>query len=330
MNKPNRFVSAMSKTSGSGDFAPDQAELDKFVAGAAVGALTAEPQRKTHVPQQASQSSGTFLISHDLLISNPYDARQYRGQDKHQEMRAMLASDGQKHAIQITRANKDGKHIVIDGHRRWLGNDANGVKQSKAEINWDIDPDDSLQLYWLSYSLNMSNEPHRDYDNGLMWGRLIAEGKTTLEEVATKAGKAKSTVSQMICYYKLSPETLSIIEQDPDKFPYSIAYQIYRLVANDKLAEAFKLTKAYSEAPTGLRAVQSKVEAILSDATKTRQRKGSITRAEFGLRGGGTGRIVAFDDGTLEVHFESLDRETQELLQQKIQAVLDSEIEQDN
>jgi ParB family transcriptional regulator, chromosome partitioning protein len=152
-------------------------------------------------PEVVTKTTSVSRIPLEDIIPNPNQPRQDFDQ---QAINDLSESLKQHDIIQPLTVKQlpSGKYKLIAGERRWRAAKLAGIKDVPVYIR-EADDKEVLELALLE---NLQRENLNAIEIGLSYQRLMDECSMTQEEVATRMGMDRSTVSNYIRMLKLPPD----------------------------------------------------------------------------------------------------------------------------
>jgi len=254
-------------------------------------------------------------ISLDLVLDNPFNARQIYDPDVIKERAASIATHGQRvPALACEDWNHPGKYILIDGHYRKRAIQAAG----KTEIECLIEPITSdLELYRLSFLLNAERNAQSSLDNALAWRRLLEEKKVPSEEALVElTGLSWGTVNKTLALLKLPDSAVGRVREQPAKFGVAVGYELYLFAKAASEEEVLALMDRIIDQDMSSR----EVEALRKKAHDKPARKPKEVSRQYKIRSGAAqiGFIKEWDSGKVAFEVRLLDQRDRDALVEEL------------
>jgi ParB family chromosome partitioning protein len=156
---------------------------------------------------------------------NPFNARFFYDPNVVKEYAASIATRGQQiPASAIAHPEMAGHYILIDGHYRKRALAAAGHQTIDLIVGSD---GGALEMYRLSYLLNVERNSQTALDNAFAWRRLIDERLALNEgEVATHLGISAATVNKTLSLLRLPQSAIDKMRESPKKFGVFTGYEL--------------------------------------------------------------------------------------------------------
>jgi ParB family chromosome partitioning protein len=144
----------------------------------------------------------------DLISANP---RQPRGRFDEETLRALAASLAERGVLQpvLVRPRPGGSYELLAGERRWRAARLAGLETIPALVR-ERDDAESLELAVIE---NMAREDLNPVDEARACAALVEELGLTREQIASRTGRARSSVSNLIRLLDLPDDVLEALEQ---------------------------------------------------------------------------------------------------------------------
>jgi len=303
-------------------FAAAEAAMERAPGGlagpfpASRGALASTFSAESATPSsQISENRTLKKISLDLVLDNPFNARQIYNPDVIKERAASIATHGQRvPALACEDWNHPGKYILIDGHYRKRAIQAAG----KTEIECLIEPITSdLELYRLSFLLNAERNAQSSLDNALAWRRLLDEKKVPSEEALVElTGLSWGTVNKTLALLKLPDSAVGRVREQPAKFGVAVGYELYLFAKAASEEEVLALMDRIIDQDMSSR----EVEALRKKTHDKPARKPKEVSRQYKIRSGAAqiGFIKEWDSGKVAFEVRLLDQRDRDALVEEL------------
>lgn len=174
----------------------------KNALGRGLGALLDDShQIQPMISAGESPSAGTHFISVDCIEGNPFQPRTDFDQTRLSELADSIKVHGVIQPVTVRKlSNKN--YQLISGERRWQAASLAGLKEVPAFVR----KADDQQMLEMALIENIQRENLNAIEVGLSYQRLISECNLKQEELGTRVGKNRSTVTNYIRLLKLPPD----------------------------------------------------------------------------------------------------------------------------
>ncbi len=161
------------------------------------------PSTGTLKSEVVAKNTSISRVALSEIIPNPRQPRQDFDQKAIEELAQSMRQHDIIQPLTVTPLS-NGKYKLIAGERRWRAAKLAGLKDVPVYIR-EADDKQVLELALLE---NLQRENLNAIEIGLGYQRLIDECAMTQEEVATRMGMDRSTVSNYIRMLKLPPDII--------------------------------------------------------------------------------------------------------------------------
>jgi len=178
--------------------------------GRGLGALLNPSFSKENISEKVTLSESEIKnddgISADILVKipvanivpNPYQPRANFNRTTLDELKKSILQNGLIQPITVRR--KDGKYELISGERRLRASKEIGVKEIPAYV---IKVDTKEAMVALSLIENIQRDELNPIEVAIAYRQLMEECNLSQEEIASKVGKERSTITNTIRLLKL-------------------------------------------------------------------------------------------------------------------------------
>jgi ParB/RepB/Spo0J family partition protein len=168
----------------------------------------------------------------DLIDHNPQNSRTRYTEDQVAQMwDEIQRSDGIQLVpiiLMVSEVDKD-RYWCIDGMTRVLALKKGGRTTAKAVIRGSIGP---LERYVASFMTNNAHRKTSDYDDGIVWSRMLADGTMVLEDIKKLVGADRSPhISRILSIGKLTGEIQEFISTNHDKVTSNFYWRLHKLMS---------------------------------------------------------------------------------------------------
>ena len=179
----------------------------------------------------ADSSGKTYVkVAVGKVHDNPVNARFIYDQTKVKEMGEKIKADGQQvAALAMPHPDKPGEYILIDGHYRKRGIIFAGV----GEIELDVRSEEhsQLEMYRLSYKLNVERSSQTAMDNAMAWRLLQELGLVENEaQIAELVEMSPANVSKTLALLNIPEPVAERMREHPERFGLSTGYEVAMMV----------------------------------------------------------------------------------------------------
>lgn len=183
--------------------------------GRGLGALIREPDPQpanvtgfpgATLPQAAPTSAGPQLIDIDLIEPSPYQPRTHFGEEALAELAQSIQVSG---IIQpLVLRPMGGRYQLLAGERRWRAAQRAGLSRVPAVLR-EVSDEAALEITLVE---NIQREDLNAVEEARAYERLMTEFHLTQEEIATRTGKDRATISNATRLLRLEKPILEMIE----------------------------------------------------------------------------------------------------------------------
>lgn len=162
------------------------------------------------VTEVASPGESVRKIAIDKLITNPDQPRKSFDQKMLKELADSIKQHGIIQPIVVTPHTKQGTYRIVAGERRYRASILAGVEKLPAIIR------DHKALEELEIALveNVQRVDLSPLEQAVSIVRLHDQFSMSFKDIATKLGKAETTISNMIRLLQLPPEAVKAMQQN--------------------------------------------------------------------------------------------------------------------
>jgi len=143
----------------------------------------------------------------DALKPGKYQPRTRMQQDALQELADSIKAQGIMQPVLVRRMDRDGKHEIIAGERRWRAAMLAGLIEMPALVR-DV-PDQSAAA--LSLIENIQREDLNPLEEAQGFKRLIDDFGLTHEQVAAAVGRSRSAVTNLLRLTQLAAQVQDLL-----------------------------------------------------------------------------------------------------------------------
>lgn len=223
----------------------------------------------------------------DAIEANPYQPRTDFDEQALEELAQSIRTHGIIQPLTLRRLH-EGKYQLIAGERRWRAAQKAGLRSVPAYIRLA----DDQGMLEMAIVENIQRADLNPMEMAFSLQRLIDECKLTHEELSTRVGKQRSTVSNFLRLLKLPPQIQDALRRDQISMGHAkalagleeISSQLMvlgEILAKDlSVRETEKLVAQYQQKPTSKSSAPAKTKSKSADITRIEQQ----LRARLGVR----------------------------------------------
>ncbi len=184
--------------------------------GRGLGALIREPESETANITGSSATSlagavapapaGPHLIDIDLIEPSPFQPRTHFAEQALAELAQSIRVSGIIQPLVLRRVGS--RYELLAGERRWRAAQRAGLSRVPAIVR-EVSDEAALEITLVE---NIQREDLNAIEEARAYERLMTEFHLTQEEVATKTGKDRATISNATRLLRLEKNILEMIE----------------------------------------------------------------------------------------------------------------------
>jgi ParB family chromosome partitioning protein len=202
--------------------------------------------------------AGLEFVPLDLIDENPYNARAIYLPERVKEISESLLAHGQK--VPGLATVRNGRYVLIAGHYRFRALRANQAAKMSLLVQGNVT---DRELFELSHLENDKRTPSSTLDNALSWRKLLNDKVYDSGlQLAEKLGLSEASVSKTLKVLECSEMLLDEIQSAPDKFPFSVLYELYLYEQAGDVHLALLMAKRVISGEVGRKEIQSAREAL--------------------------------------------------------------------
>jgi ParB family chromosome partitioning protein len=218
------------------------------------------PQRPASATPAVSDTSGKPLeIPLDKIERNPYQTRSHFNEAQLDELAQSIAASGVVQPIVVKRLTGD-NYQLITGERRWLASRKAGKNTIPAIIR-QVSDEQALEMTIIE---NLQRADLNPMEQARAYQRLSSEFKMTQEQMATRTGKERASVSNFLRLLRLPEGVQQRVEAGDLSFGHARA--LLSLDSPETITAAAQKVLALS---FSVRQTESYVQGILNPEKKT-------------------------------------------------------------
>jgi len=241
-----------------------------------------QPQHSTHDPKRRALGKGlesllpgrpttpvtpalpdTFgkplEIPLEQIVRNPYQTRSHFDQAKLDELAQSIAASGVVQPIVVKRLSEN-HYQLLTGERRWLAS-AKANKKTIPAIIRQVSDEQALEMTIVE---NLQRADLNPMEQARAYQRLSSEFKMTQEQMATRTGKERASVSNFLRLLKLPEPVQHQVETGNLTFGHAKA--LLSLDSAEAITAAAKKALSLS---FSVRQTESYVQGLLNPEQKT-------------------------------------------------------------
>lgn len=207
------------------------------------------------------------LIDVSLIDANPFAPREIYTSQMLLTRAEELRTQGQHDPIHVIPHPVDaGRFMIADGWTRVQACQLHQALPSlRAQVYLDMTP---LQAGWFGYESNEGREAASDYDRGMFYAKLLAEGESQTS-VAERVGISKTALTMFLSFHRLPDEVHAIITENPKKFSYKATYEISRIYEKAGVRKALAVAIKFAAEDLPLKWLLNQTQAVLHPTKST-------------------------------------------------------------
>jgi ParB family chromosome partitioning protein len=254
--------------------------------GLARGYPSFDPERNYRVGDRVA-------IPLELIAENPLNPRVFFNSEKSSLVQSLKES-GQLVPVMVYPCGPDGKFVLKSGHRRAKALQALGRPYIKAEIV--AQGENVLDEFVQARAINVEQQEQSVLDDCVSFKKLLeAQVVKSQYQLSVAVGIPETTLSKYISIAGLPAEVLDAMAEDPDKFRFSMAYQVHQAYARwSDTPRVLELIHKIRQEGYSTREVEEMLQKGASEVSARKLRSSPLARTKFSRMG--TGELKAFDD----------------------------------
>lgn len=143
------------------------------------------------------------------IFPNPKQPRTYFDEDALEELADSIRALGVIQPVTL-RKEKDGKHIIISGERRWRASQLAGLETIPAYIR----EADDQNLHEMALVENIQRQDLNAIEVAISMQRLLDECNLTQDTLSSRIGKKRSTIANYMRLLKLPAEVQAAVRDE--------------------------------------------------------------------------------------------------------------------
>ena len=181
--------------------------MARHALGKGLSALIREPEPEVKPAPPAAKTAGPVEVDIDLIDPNPFQPRTHFAGLALEELAESIRRTGLLQPIVLRPVGA--RYQLIAGERRWRAAQRAGLHRIPAVFR-DVPDEVALEMTLVE---NLQREDLNPIEQARAFERLMTEFHLTQEEVATRAGKERSTVANMLRLLMLDPPIVELLEE---------------------------------------------------------------------------------------------------------------------
>ena len=225
---------------------PTQNDPKRRALGRGLESLLPQKQVAPSISAAIEPTGQPLEISCDQIDRNPFQTRTHFDEDRLEELAQSIRSSGVVQPI-IVRATSSGRYQLITGERRLLASQ----KAGKATIPAFVRVASDEQAMEMTIVENLQRADLNPMEQARAYQRLSQQFQMTQEQMASRTGKDRASVSNFLRLLRLPDETQSSVEAGVLSFGH--ARTLLALESPDRIRAASAKIIALSMSAGGLR-----------------------------------------------------------------------------
>jgi len=218
------------------------------------------PPPVVKVAEPEKPTGKAFEIGVELIDRNPFQTRTNFDQEKLAELANSIAASGVVQPI-VVRAGKDGRYTLITGERRLLASKKAGLATIPAVVR-EVS---NVQAMEMTIVENLQRADLNPMEQAKAYQRLSQEFQMTQEQMATRTGKDRASVSNFLRLLKLPESVQKNVEAGELSFGHARA--LLALESAEAISVAAQKVLALH---LSVRGTESLVQGLLNPETKVK------------------------------------------------------------
>lgn len=205
---------------------------------------------------------------------NRKQARKHFDEKALTELASSISAHGLLEPI-VVRRKENGYYEIIAGERRWRAARMAGLSELPALLRELSDEDAAL----LSLIENLQREDLNPVEEARGYRDLIDTFSLTQEEAASRVGKSRSDVANLLRLLRLPQSVLALVEAG--EFSYGHARALLPLAEKYEEKDLLAFAKRVSEGGHSVRQTEAMVRGLLKDAPADQSPTNDPVRTEY-------------------------------------------------
>ena len=189
---------------------------------------------------------------------NPYQTRAAFDEAKLKELAASITASGVVQPI-VVREIGEGKYQLIMGERRWRASQIAGKPTIPAIVR-QVSNEQAMEMTIIE---NLQREDLNPMEQARAYARLSREFNLTQEQMATRTGKDRASVTNFLRLLKLPGEVQAMVEAGDLTFGHARA-----LLALDNVPDLLMVTNRILQSGLSVRQTETYIKDLLNPETK--------------------------------------------------------------
>ncbi len=241
--------------------------------GRGLSALLSDNQ--TDLPENGRPSDGGLLLLHLSDIEpNRKQARRRFDESALAELSDSIAQHGLLEPI-VVRRKENGYYEIIAGERRWRASRMAGLNEIPALVRELDDREAAL----LSLIENLQRENLNPVEEASGYRDLMEQFSLTQEEAATRVGKSRAAVANLLRLFKLPQSVLALVENG--QLSYGHARALLPLAERTEEQALLRIAERVAESGQSVRQTEAMVKSLLAAPQQTEKDADDPVQADY-------------------------------------------------
>ena len=166
------------------------------------------PGRPAAAPAPIATATAGREVALELIDPNPYQTRRHINEDALKELADSIRTSGVVQPV-VLRPVAGGRFQLVAGERRWLACKRAGKATIPAVVR-EISNEQALEITIIE---NLQREDLNPVEQARAFERLSREFGLTQEQIASRTGKDRASISNFIRLLKLPDETQELLQR---------------------------------------------------------------------------------------------------------------------
>ncbi len=241
--------------------------------GRGLSALLSDNQ--TDLPENGRPSdSGLLLLHLSDIEPNRKQARKRFDESALAELSDSIAQHGLLEPI-VVRRKENGYYEIIAGERRWRASRMAGLNEIPALVRELDDREAAL----LSLIENLQRENLNPVEEASGYRDLMEQFSLTQEEAATRVGKSRAAVANLLRLFKLPQSVLALVENG--QLSYGHARALLPLAERTDEQALLRIAERVAESGQSVRQTEAMVKSLLAAPPQTEKGADDPVQADY-------------------------------------------------
>src|SRR5882672_12838257 len=176
--------------------------------GRGLDSLLPGPTTPTVAVMPAGPAAGSMQeTAIDLIDANPYQTRRHINEEALKELTESIRASGVVQPV-VLRPTQNGRFQIVAGERRWLASKRAGKVSIPAVVR-QISNEQAMEITIIE---NLQREDLNPMEQARAFERLSREFGLTQEQIATRTGKDRASISNFVRLLKLPSPVQEALE----------------------------------------------------------------------------------------------------------------------